>query len=225
MRKKEALKKEKFNHEKSGPVGAGSGMSGRIFSVIKFILGVCLLPFVYAITTSLISELSLVAKIQQGYFWAGAATLLLLHLFIWEPQVIYDKGHRLLEVVFSFFQPLVKVAPYLLPIYTIFLLIIYGVLSISIKSAWLVDACIFFLGFTTSLHLIFCARTLRVQKGDLLKANYIFGFSFIYIVNLGLLGLCLGAITQEFSAVNFFTNSLQAGSDIFYAVFKQLFLH
>jgi len=151
-------------------------------------------------------------------------TFLIIYLFIWEPASIYNKGHKLLELVFSFVKPMVNVAPFLLPIYTIIVFFIYGVLSLLIKSSWLLEYALFLLGFSAILHLVFSAKTIRTKKGDFLKGNYIFGFSFIFILNLTLLAFGLSLIFKDFSFVNFCNISFARASKIFYAVFKQLFL-
>lgn len=201
-----------------------SALGSKIFGVIKLLLGLCLLPFVYAATVSLLSELTLVDKIAQGYFWLGIASFLAIHLFIWEPAVVYAKGHKILEIIFNFVKPLVRVAPYVLPIYTIVLFVGYQLLSLAIKSVWLLRYSIFLLSFSVILHLVFSAKSVRSKKGDFLKGNYIFGFSFIYIINLMLLSLCLSFILKEFSVVNFFNNTFSTATNILYAVIKQLFL-
>ncbi len=200
------------------------GLSSKLFGIIKFILGICLLPFVYSTSLAFLNQFSLVEKSIQGYFWSGISTLLIVYLFIWEPAVIYVKGQKLLEMIFIFFKPLVRLAPYVLPVYTILLFIIYGLLSLVIKSAWLVRYSIFLIGFTLALHLVFSAKSIRSKKSDFLKANYIFGFSLVYIINLGIVAFCINLIFREFSFVNFCNSAFQAAGNIFYAVFKQLFL-
>lgn len=230
MEKKESHKTEGGLKPKgTGVSGKISGLSNRAFGIIKFILGICLLPFVYSMSLAFLNQFSLVEKSLQGYFWSGMLALLIVYLFIWEPQVIYAKGQRLLEMIFIFFKPLVKLAPYVLPIYTIVLFIIYGLLPLVIstsggKPAWLLQYSIFLIGFTFALHLVFSARSIRSQKSDFLKANYIFGFSLIYTINVALLAFCMNLIFKEFSFVNFSNSALQAADNIFYAVFKQLFL-
>ena len=145
-------------------------------------------------------------------------------LFIWEPAVIYNKGHRLLEIMFSFVKPMVNVAPFLLPVYTILFFIIYGLLALGVKSDWLIEYTLFLIGFSSILHLVFSAKSIRSKKGDFLKANYIFGLSFIFILNLALLAFGFSLIFKEFSFVNFCNISFTIFRNIFLAVFKQLFL-
>jgi hypothetical protein len=199
------------------------GLSGKLFGIIKFILGVSLLPFVYSTSLAFLNQFSLLEKSVQGYFCSGAITFLLVYLFAWEPTIIYAKGQKLLEVIFVFFKPLVRLAPYVLPVYTIILFIIYGLLSLAVKSAWLLKYSIFLIGFTFALHLVFSAKSIHSKKSDFLKANYLFGFSLVYIINLAILAFCINLIFKEFSFVDFCNSAFQAAGSIFYAVFRQLF--
>lgn len=201
-----------------------SGLSSKLFGVIKVILALLILPFLYSSIVSFLNEFALINKGLQQIFLNGAIVFLAIYLFVWEPTVIYNKGHKLLELMFSFIKPLVNVAPFLLPIYSIIFFILYGLLSLGIKSGWLIEYALFLIGFSTLLHLTFAAKTIRSKKGDFLKSNYIFGFSFIFILNLILLAAWFSLTFKEFSFINFCNVSFTIASGIFSAVFKQLFL-
>lgn len=225
------MEKRRFPKFQEFPQDGGGGFSLKIpgfghklFGITKFILGICLLPFVYSVSVSFLQEFAQVEVISRNYFWAGMVTFLLVHLFVLEPALIYQRGHRILEVIFRFFAPLVKVAPALLPIYSIVIFVLYLLLSLFIKSRGFFYIFLFIFSFSLILHLVFSAKSLRSKQGDYLKSNYIFGFSFIYIVNVLLLSLCLNLVFKEFSFVSFFNSSFQQAGNIFYAVFKQLFL-
>lgn len=196
----------------------------RVFGIIKFILGVCLLPFVYSFTVSFCRQFGLLETWLQNYFWRGVVVFLIVYLFIWEPVIIYSKGQKLMELTFSFIKPLVRVAPYLFPIYALLLFLSYLILSLFIKSADLAGYFIFFLGFSIAMHLVFSAKTVRSKQEDFLKANYIFGSSFIYITSLCLVAVFLNSIFTSFSLIEFITSAYRIAVDIVYAVFKQLFL-
>jgi hypothetical protein len=211
--------------------GSGGGISGKLselysklFGVIKFILGVCLLPLVYSSSVAFLGQFGLIEKNLQDCLWSGVITFLIIYLFIWEPAPIYTKGHQILELVFNFFKPLVKVAPFLLPIYTIVLLVFYSLLALFIKDVWLIQYAMFLCGFTIILHLVFSSKSIRTKKGDFLKGSYIFGFSFIYILNISILAFGLNCIFKGFSFVGFCNDAYFEAGNIFYAIFKQLFL-
>lgn len=230
MEEKEFPKFARFEDEPAGPPGIGEGIKAKasnfgrkLFVFIKFVLGICFLPIVYSATVSFLSQFSRVDKTIQEHFWWGAITLLLIYLFAWEPVVFYTKGQKLLEFFFRFFKPLVKVAPYLLPVYTIILALFYCFFSWTLdKNA--INYFIFFLGLSISLHLIFSAKTMRGKKDDFFKSNYIFGFSLIYIINLFLLALILNCIFDKFSIVEFCNGTYQTARGILDAVITQLFV-
>ena len=123
-----------------------SGLSSKIFGIIKFILAVILLPLVYSSVVAFINEFIKIDKGLAQIFYNGIISFLAIYLFIWEPAVIYNKGHKLLEICFSFFKPMVNVAPFLLPIYTILFFIIYGLLALGVKSGWLIEYTLFLVG-------------------------------------------------------------------------------
>ena len=233
MEKKESTRKENNNIldklKISADPGSGGGskrtvFSHRALSIVKFITGICLLPFVYSVSVAFLNEFNTVEKLFRNYFWAGVISFIIIYLFVYEPAIIYNKGQRLLGIVFQFLKPLVRVAPYLLPIYTIAIFIAYLIFSSAFKTKEAVGSFILLFSFSLTLHLVFSARSVRSKQGDFLKANYIFGFSFVYIIDLVLLAFCLNIIFKEFSFVNFFNNSFQTGKNIIYAIFKQLFL-
>lgn len=215
------LKAEQIDTSYSG--GGGRVNSTKIVGIIKFILGIFLLFFVYSTSASFLSEFSSVERPLQAYFWSGAFSFLVFYLFIWEPSAIYTRGFRLLEIVFQFFRPLVRVAPYLVPIYTIIIFIAYGILSIAIKSRWLLEYCMFLSGFSIILHIVFSAKSIRSRKSDFLKANYIFGFSFIYIINICILAFCINLIFNKFCFIDFLNYSYRLANNAMAIFFRQLF--
>jgi len=230
MGKKELIK-EKFKREypnlddNLGAKPKLAGFSSKAFAIIKFILGICLLPFVYTATTAFLSEFSQVESSLQSYFWYGISSFLVIYLFIWEPMVIYTKGQRILELIFTFVRPLVRVAPFLLPIYFIILMIIYGFASFFNPSADVRNFFVFLFGFSMAFHLVFSAKSLRTKQEDFLKANYIFGFSFLYLVNLMLLAFLFSFIFEKFSFVHACNLSYQSANNIFSSAFSQLFVN
>ena len=201
-----------------------SGFFGKFFGITKLILGICFLPFAYSATIAFLNELSVLEKTFNYYFFSGIISFLIIYLFIYEPAIIYNKGHKILEAAFRFFTPMLRVAPYLLPIYTIILFLLCGLFLLINKTQDSLRYFVFLFGFSIALHLVFSAKTLRKRQNDFLKGDYIFGFSFIYIVNLAILAFGLNVLFGKFSFVNFCNNSFQIANSIFGMLFKQLFL-
>ncbi len=211
--------------------GGGGGLKSKLsafysrsFGIIKLALGVCLLPLVYSVTRAFLNESLTLDKALGTYFSSGIISFLIIYLFVYELAAVYARGQKILEALFRFFAPLVKVAPYLLPIYTILLLLLFPLYTLFDKSVLAFKVFMFLCGFSISLHLVFSAKSLRSKQGDFLKSNYIFGFSFIYIINIAILALGFSLFFPKYSFVNFCNQTFELAQDIFTAVFRQLFL-
>lgn len=221
MAKKESLKiNENLTAE---PVPKVPGLSSKAFGIIKFILGLLLLPVVYFSTVSFLEQFMLIRSAQKDLFCQGIVAYLIVYLFIWKMTAVYLKGHQFIEIIFSFFRPLVNVAPYLVPVYTLLLFVVYGITCIFIKTPRLIEYAIFLFGFTTAFHLVLSAESLRQKKGDFLKGSYIFGFSFVYLVNLVIVAMCINFLFTGFSFFGFLKDSYFSSQGIFLVVFRQLF--
>ncbi len=191
---------------------------------LKLTIGILLLPVVYAVTVNFGQELLKVEpSVSHSFLW-GIVSFVGAYLFIGEPAILYKKGQRIVEVLVRFFAPLVKVAPFVLPIYTILIFSIYLILSSLMDIREYITMFLFMIGFSISLHLVFSAKTLRLKQGDNLKAGYLFGFSWIYILDAIIVAGFLNSAFEQFSFLSFFNGSYQISKDIFVAVFKQLFL-
>ena len=233
MEERESLKKDdptyKLLHpsaeeESPSPIKVGFlRVLSFLLTLAKLILGLMLLPFVYSTSVAFFNSLRLANQVALVYFFAGVFTLLVVHLFIWELKIVYSAGGKLLALIFSFIQPLVKVAPYLLPTYTIIIFIIYSIVLLFSKSQEVLYYFIFFFGFSMSMHLIFSSRSLRTKRGDFLKANYIFGFCLIYMINLVLVATFLNLVIADYSLITFFRSSFRTGENILVVILAQLF--
>ncbi len=196
----------------------------RALSILKLVLGLCFLAFVYTGSVGFLQELKQADKRLQDDFWSGIITFVVIYLFFYEPAKVYQKGQKLLTIIFKFFAPLVKFAPYVLPIYTIIIFAVYPLVRLFTKSQLVTEYLIFFAGLTLALHLVMTAKTLRSKPGDFLKSNYIFGFSLVYILNLLLVAICFQLMLDKFSFYNFYQGSYAESQRIWHSVFNQIFI-
>ncbi|MFH1577915.1 MAG: hypothetical protein ABIC18_02455 [Candidatus Omnitrophota bacterium] len=198
--------------------------SRKALAVLKFIVGVLLLPVIYAITVAFINESRTIEKLFFNSFVIGIISFLVFYLFVYAPDVIYQKEQKITEAAFHFLSPLFKFASYVMPVYGIILFLIYGILSLVTKNPFLRQFFMFMIGFSFIFHMVFSAKALRSHKNDFLMTNYIFSFSFIYIVNISLLALGFSILYLPFSWFTFFRLTFQITKHIFSSVFIQLFL-
>ncbi len=192
---------------------------------LKLLLGICLLPAVYASSACFGQQLyNLEGNVIKAFVW-GIVAFVGFYFFVWEPAPVFKRGFRILEIVFQFFSPLVKFAPYALPIYTILIFLAFFILSPFMNLREYLDAIIFLAGFTFALHVVYCAKTMRTGKeAGKLKSGYIFGFSVIYILDMILMAFFFNLAFEKFSFLNFFNSAYHITKNIYIIVFRQLFL-
>ncbi|MFH1339155.1 MAG: hypothetical protein ABIH40_04880 [Candidatus Omnitrophota bacterium] len=197
--------------------------SKKALTVLKAVIVVFLLPWFYAFTAAFITELKTIPENLLNTFGAGLISFLVIYLFIYAPGRIYQHQQKVTEATFRFISPLVKLAPFVLPIYTIIVFLIYCLLAFLFKAQPPLELFMFLFGFSIIFHLVFTAKALRSRKDDFLMINYLFSFGIIYVINVALLSLGFSILFEPFSWLNFCKSSFQTSSVIFSSVFNQLF--
>lgn len=192
-------------------------------NVIKFAVGLLLLPPVYSFSVSFINEFNSLKNNLALYFWAGLVSFAIVYIFIYQPELIYSYGQEMVRAIFGFFKPLSVASAYAIPIYTVILFLIYGILVFISGVKGITEYFLLIIGFSLGLHLAFTAKALNSGKKDFLKADYIFGFLSVYLINLILVAFCLSLTIRGFSFTNFFAHSFQGSRDIFNSLFNKVY--
>jgi len=197
---------------------------GAFNDILKFIFFVLLIPVLIGVTASFNSELHNLQKDYADSFILGIILYLIVHLLIFEPQGFYRSGQKMVADIFRFFSPLVKVAPYFLPIYSIILLVFFYFAMMIFKSDFWGRVLLFGVSFTFTMHVILTSRSLRDKDDNAVKPNYFFSMSLLYIANMFIMALLLGVVMEEFSFVNFFKSVSGVAQEIYTRIFDQLFV-
>lgn len=201
-------------------------MNSKLSSLLKLLLAVIFFPALIGVSVSFSGQIQkLSPRLVTAFVW-GIFSYLVIHLLLYEPQPVYQKGQRIAETVSRFFSPLLKLASFFLPIFSILTLTAYYVLFTWLGDKFRSEYHIYFMflvSFFMVMHIVFTAASLRGRQSDFLKANYFFAMEFIYIINLGLIAGMFSLIFNEFSFLSFFNGACAAVRDIFIAVWSQLF--
>ncbi|MEK6714851.1 MAG: hypothetical protein AABY43_02235 [Candidatus Omnitrophota bacterium] len=224
------MAKNNSDAEKFIPKGGGGGSgalaaakSNKLVSILKLAIFLSILPVAIGISYGFLNTLSLLDEKITDLFWAGVAAFFLVDLVILKLSGLYKKGQKIIEIIFHFFAPLVKFAPYVLPIYTILILVFSAAVSFFKDISPYRDTLLFFTGFSIILHFVYTADALRSKQSDFLKAGYFFAIILIYLFNLIILAAALDKVIPEFSFVQFFQNACASTKDAYNAIFDQLF--
>ncbi|MCB1208690.1 MAG: hypothetical protein KDK97_05160 [Verrucomicrobiales bacterium] len=176
------------------------------------------------------------------FFGAGTLAWTAAYLAGWRPIVSYVFGHELSHLIVAKLcggkildfhvsakggyvetdksNTAISLAPYLIPLYSIVAMIIFGLLGIFVqldtahalhlgrltlnaKPVWLLYL---LMGFTWAFHLTFTITTIRAEQGDLKRNGEFFSTLLIFIINVVLvLGLVLIASPNpDFSVAEVF---------------------
>lgn len=201
-------------------------MGSKITSILKLAFAVIFFPILVAVSLSFSNEIQKLAPHLVSSFVWGIFVYLIIHLLLYEPAPVYQQGQKITAAVFKFFSPLVKVASFFLPIFTILILLAYYLLVITLKEQFNYGYhryFVFAISLFMVLHMVFTAASLRNRQTDFLKANYFFAMEFIYIINIGIIAGMLSLIFKEFSFLNFFNGACQITQNTLLAVVNQLF--
>jgi len=182
------------------------------------------IPLIFSVVTGFINELLLLDPAQSNCFFWGMISYLIFHLFVAEPLAIFQYGKGLVADIFKFFQPLVIVAPLILPIFSVLFLILLYFAPFVVKGIDLSLYFLFFASFTFAMHLALTAKELRDQDAQTLKSDYFFSMTLVFFVSIlamaGMLDLCL----SRFSFIEFLKTTAVISGDIYQAIFNQLFV-
>ncbi|MCM8783952.1 MAG: M50 family metallopeptidase [Candidatus Omnitrophica bacterium] len=216
--------------------------------VLKFILGILLIPFCFGTTVSLYHQISKISSYstEEVVFLWGVVLYIVMHIFIFKPQRIYVFGHEMVHALFSWLSGgkikkikisdeggevktdkinfLTLIAPYIFPTYTLLFSILFFVFDASYKLDIIyLRLFLFLLGFSLTMHILMTAETLRRIQPDLIQAGYLFSIVLIYLVNISLMAFVLSRIFSYFSFSSFFNLSLGLTRNIFSRILNQLF--
>lgn len=198
-------------------------MRDKLLSVLKLALAILLLPLVIGVTAAFLESIkSMEGGVPAAFGW-GIISYLILHILLYEPAQVYDTGKKISEKALGFFSPLVKVAGFCVPIFTILAFAAYFFASLAWKRTDLFAYFVFFASFAFAMHLVMTANSLKGKQPGPLKENYFFSLFFVYIVNMLLIAAVFDFLNPGFSYSSFLKKTGEAASVLYTASFKQLF--
>ncbi|MEI8012270.1 MAG: hypothetical protein WCI27_07310 [Candidatus Omnitrophota bacterium] len=211
--------------EKKGK--SSSGIAARIFVGLKFLLAVVLLPLVIATVVALQGEVRHLAPVFQQAILQGVLAYVFMKFFVYDFDAVYKYGQTIVGACFQFLKPLMNFAPYVIPIYTIFLVIAYAIVHVTGKigaNNEMAPAFFAVIAFTFAMHIILTAQDLYSKDSTAGKPDYFFGMALIFIIDVFFMALLLNLAVSGFSFVEFFKTLSVVSAKIYMMIFNQLFV-
>lgn len=205
---------------------------------VKFVVGVFLLPPAWILTQTFFTAFARTTMsdgfwITEEFWFFSLGVILLLGVFFGLPRPVwfYVFGHELTHAVWVMLMggkvhrfevtrdgghiladrtnTWIALAPYFFPIYSVLVLIVYGILSlfwdVSPYRNWLYG----FIGFTWAFHMAFTCWMIPKGQPDLHYGGTFFSVMLIYLLNLTLLAGLLILASPSVSALGFGRELLQ----------------
>ncbi|MDP8230454.1 MAG: hypothetical protein P9L93_05045 [Candidatus Gorgyraea atricola] len=218
-----------------------------LIKILRFIGSILLIPACVALTTSFYKGIISIKYVSESgiLFILGALAYSVLHLVFVKLDFLYVLGHELTHAIATFFSGgkvkgmkvssrggsirtttpnlFVALAPYLIPGYTVFIALLYFLLSFFTDVDRFSGIFIFLIGFTLMFHLSYTAQSIREKQSDLIKSGYLFSISFLYIVNLVIV-FAIVSFLFNVSFTNFLSEAYEGSKQFYCYSWKQLFL-
>lgn len=198
-------------------------MQEKLLMIVKIILAILLLPIVIGSTIAFQQELSRFDALSRNALIYGMGSYIILKLFVYDFSHVYLWGQNLITNMFQFLKPLVNLAPYVIPVYSMIVLIAYAVVACFGKVALYKSVFLFLFAFTFVMHIVLTAQDLYKKDGSAIKPTYFFGMSLVYILDVFLIALLASLILPGFSFPEFFGDLTAKTKEIYQLVISQLF--
>jgi len=189
-------------------------------AILKIFAFLLILPLIIAFFIAFQSQILSLPVNKEAWILWGAGSYIALNLFVYDFKNVYDFGKSLVEKTLTFFKP----AGYVVPIYTIFLIILFVFAWILGRGTSLQPYFLFAIAFTIAMHLILTAHEIYQSDDSVLKAHYLFTFGAVLIANLLIMSLLLAWAIPEYSLVGFIKSLASQTFHLYKSVYKALFV-
>ena len=219
-----------------------------ISKVWRLIVGIVFIPIVAGYGLAFFENLVAIRQVQTPWliFLYGITAYLSFHVLIAAPTKAYVFGHELMHasaawisggkvkgfhvgekkgsVTTNKITAFIALAPYLVPVYSILLAVLYGIAgffwNVGAWSPWF----FFGLGVTLTFHLVFTISALKEKQTDLDVAGPVLALDLILWANLTFVVLAISLMLSEVRFWPYLANGFRHSKELYLSIFHQLFL-
>ena len=214
---------------------------------LKAVIAICFIPVVISATKAFFKGMGNLGFINVNFFLllGGFFSYPVFHILFFKPMYAYALGHETVHVLATWLcggkvtsfhvsqaggevattktNLFITLGPYFVPIHTIFLFLLYWVLSNFFSLSRFSNVLIFLAGFTLSFHIFMTIEVMKMRQPDIIKTGYIFSILFIYVINIFVLMLALSFISRDVSFISFVKKTFVLSKDIYLNILGRLF--
>ncbi len=207
--------------------------SKKVFlKIFFFILSIGILPLTVSLLINIPDLFANYNRLtSEMLFTCGGFSLFIFLFFLFGPPVkSYILEHELSHLLFAFLSGIevkkfsikdsegyvkteriniiIALAPYSLPLYTLFIIIIYRILVVFYRSNILASIFYFIIGITISFHIIATIHYLQLDQPDLKRYGYFSSLVFILTWSLFILSLIFALLFERVELIRYLRISL-----------------
>jgi len=215
--------------------------------IVKNAIGILFVPVVIAVTRGFYNELISVEALTEParYFLLGFGAYIFTYIVLFKLDYFYVLGHEFVHAVFVWVfggkvisikvkkdrgsvtstkkNIFIDLAPYLIPIYTILITLLYLLGSSFWNLGPYARQFILLAGFSFAFHIVMTIDKMKIEQPDFLDFGYLNSLILIYAVNVILMGLFFGLLFPDFLFKNFMAASFENARELYINLFYQLF--
>lgn len=195
-------------------------MKDIFWAILKLIAFIFILPLIIATVIAFQTAILSLPPNKDAWLLWGAGTYIALKLFVYDFKAVYTFGNSCIDKVVTFFKP----AGYMLPIYSVILVMIYVITLIIGRGSAFAPYFLFFFAFTLAMHLIMTAHEIYEADKSILKAHYLFVFGSLIVFNFIMMALLLAWALPEYSLIAFIKNLSAQTVHMYKWIYKVLFV-
>lgn len=169
-----------------------------MIGVLKFLLGILLLPVVVAVTLAFKEELAQTRTLYD-LFLLGVVSYTLWHLFVFTFNRVFEFSQKVFSELFRFSPTVQTLVPRIVPLGSVLLLLSFYIGQTLFNLKGLTYVVYFVAGFSLAVHVILTAAHLYQEDAHVLKSHYFLMICMTYFINLLIVGLLLDLNFSKFS--------------------------
>ena len=215
--------------------------------ILQWMTGIALLPVCAAATMAFYDQVGAVTTPGtrfSWYFFLGVGVYLFIHIFFPRLNTLYVLGHEGTHALAVWLSGgkvkrfrvsskggnvtatksnlLIRLAPYLVPSYSLLVLLIFFGLSLFTSTGPWESLFFFLIGLTFCFHLLMTLEIIKTEQTDLLESGYLLSMGLIYLANLSILMVLLQTITPDLSFMDYLHNISQKTTEWYFWVYNKL---
>jgi len=190
--------------------------------ILKFVLAVLLLPFVWATSVSFHKYVVALPGTYGDFFFWGMFGFLLCFLFFYQFWGVYEFGQKITSGIFKFMVPADNFIAKIIPFYLTVILLLHFITTKFFNVNDYGHYFMYFAGFAFTMHVLLTAQDLQQQEHAFIKPAYLFVITTTLVLMICVVVLLFDLLLGEFLFLAFIKSAVSDALGIYYAAGERI---